>query len=105
MANPEMIVRETLLAVLPPGVPPSFTAITSVESTGKGPKIVILATLTMFDGESATVRLKPLAFGWSHQWMSLPGGAICCESGQWVRYPDDEEPAGETLDLFAQAAE
>ena len=106
MANPEGVVRETLLSVLPPGVPPSFTAITFAKITGKGRNAVIEATLTMFDGKPATVRLKPWAFGWSHQWMSLPGGAISCESGQWVRYPDDEEPADALqADLFAQAAE
>lgn len=103
--HPERVVRETLLAAIPPGAAPSFTAITSAESKGKGRNAAITATLTMFDGRPATVRLEPWAYGWSHQWMSLPGGAISCESGQWVRCPDDEEQAGENMDLFAWAAE
>jgi hypothetical protein len=85
------IVIDTLMSVLPAGVSPSFANIDSATETGRGDSREITAALTMFDGLPATVCLKPWAFGWSHQWMSLPGGDLSFEDGRWQRLDDDGE--------------
>ena len=80
------IVRETLLACLPPDVPSSFAEIVSARFEGKRK---IIASLVMFDGMPAEVHLHQWRYGWSHGYDYLPGGNISWEGGEWVRYPED----------------
>lgn len=79
------VVRETLMAIQPPGNPLSFKEITRASVSGKGRNRVILAELVMFDDQLGQVKLEPSPWGWSVQWVSLPGGAISLENGQWRR--------------------
>lgn len=97
-SNAIQVVRETLEAVLPPGVHPSFSAILAARYEGTGRTRAITAELRMIDGHPATVRLTPWAFGWSHRFTSLPGGDLSFEDGRWVRIGADGEPV---LPLFA----
>ena len=89
------IVRETLEAALPPGVPPSFTEIVNAKLVGRRE---IEARLRMIDGLQATVRLSRWALGWSHQYIDMPGGALSFEGGRWARVDDPQ------LELFGRAA-
>lgn len=94
-ARASAITRQTLEAALPPGAPPSFTAIERADFNGKRE---IEARLLMMDGLHATVRLRQWALGWSHQYLDMPGGALSFEGGRWMRV-DDPQP-----DLFGRAA-
>ena len=80
------IVRDALLACLPPDALPSFKSIASAKFHDKNK---ITATLVMFDNMPALVHLHRWQWGWSHRWDWLPGGAISWEGGEWVRYPED----------------
>jgi hypothetical protein len=92
------IVRQTLEATLPPGVPPSFSEIVGASFFGSGRGRTIHAKLVMIDGLPGVVRLSRWAMGWSHQWIDLPGGDLSFENGEWVRIGGDGEPV---LPLFA----
>jgi hypothetical protein len=85
--DPIAVVKETLLACLPDGVPPSFRTVDSAALAGHGRGQTITATLTMFDGLPATVRLSRWSLGWSHQFTEMPGGAASFAEGQWRRLP------------------
>lgn len=84
------VVRETLTASLPPGSPLMFKEIVSVSATGKGKARKIIAGMVMFDDLTGVVKLEPFQWGWSIQWISLEGGAISLENGQWLRVKEDE---------------
>ena len=88
------IVQETLLNVLPPGVPPSFVSITSARFDGRNR---IDARLIMVDGLPAAVNLTRWALGWSHRFTEMPGGALSFENGEWVRVADEPAGSGRTL--------
>lgn len=83
----EKIVRDTLLSVLPVGVPPSFASIDRVSTEGRGKALEIIADLTMVDGLPATVRFRRWSLGWSHEFTIMPGGAMSFEDGAWRRVP------------------
>lgn len=80
--TPIALVRETLMAALPPGVPPSFSEVVSATFVDRGE---ISADLRMVDGLPATVRLRRWALGWSHCFIDMPGGALSYEGGAWRR--------------------
>lgn len=88
------LVRQTLEAVLPLNVPPSFSAIISARKNGQNE---VIADLIMIDGLPATVRLRRWQLGWSHQFTSMPGGALSFEKGAWRRVDDAQR------DLFGRA--
>lgn len=90
----ETVVRDTLIAVLPPGVPPSFAEITGARFDSKNS---ITAELKMLDGLDATVSLTRWALGWSHRFTQMTGGPLSFESGAWVR---TDEPQ---YTLFSEA--
>ena len=80
------IVRDTLLASIPPHAPPMFKEIVHAHSSGQGKRRQILADLILFDGETAGVKLEPFQWGWSIQWMHLPGGAFFLNAAnEWQR--------------------
>ena len=87
---PKCLTRRVLRECLPAGVPLSFSEVVSAEYIRKGRAAEVEATVTMFDGEAATVRLRvagsllddPI---WSHRWVVMPGGSISYEDGRWQR--------------------
>ncbi|MEH3063838.1 MAG: hypothetical protein PGN33_14215 [Methylobacterium radiotolerans] len=104
-------VRAVLLAVLPPGVPPSFLDITAAWYEGKGRRRKAVALVVMFDGMPATVELsvggKMGGYTvWSHRWTDMPGGACSWEGDRWVRCDEDGNilPAQGSLDLAGRVA-
>lgn len=91
----DQLVRQALEAALPPGVPPSFREIVGARFIAKN---AATAELVMVDGLPATVSLTRWAFGWSHRFTHMEGGALSFEDGRWTRV---DEPQ---LDLFGRAA-
>jgi hypothetical protein len=98
-------VRHVLLAVLPPGVPPSFREITAARFVGTGRARKAVADLVMYDGRPATAevdvggRLGDSTV-WRHRWTDMPGGACSWEGDRWVRcdakgnvLPDQNAPS------------
>ncbi|WP_038367779.1 hypothetical protein [Bosea sp. UNC402CLCol] len=83
----DALVRQTLEAVLPPNVPPSFRDIVGARFVGKN---AVTAGLIMVDGLPATVSLTRWAFGWSHRFTHMEGGALSFENGAWVRVDDPQ---------------
>lgn len=82
------VVRETLTAAIPPGSPLMFKSIVHAHTTGKGRNRFILADLILFDDAPAAVKLEPFQWGWSIQWMYLPGGAFYLgPDNVWKRAP------------------
>jgi hypothetical protein len=87
-------VRLVLLAVLPPGVPPSFREITSAHFAGSGRERRAVGRLLMWDGQPATAEVfmggtmgsYPV---WGHRWTEMPGGACSWEGDRWVRCDED----------------
>lgn len=87
-------VRWVLLAVLPPGVPPSFSEVASAHFAGSGRTRRAVARLVMFDGQPATAEVFVGGrFGdctcWGHRWTDMPGGACSWEGDRWVRCDED----------------
>lgn len=85
MLSAEHIVRETLEACLPEGVPPSFRSIDKVRAIGRGKRRQIVARLTMVDGLRATVRLRQWSLGWTHRFSCMEAGPLAWEDGAWRR--------------------
>jgi hypothetical protein len=83
--SPSQIVAAVLADVLPPGVPPSYRTIVRASRTGRGKAAEITAELVMVDGLPAVVMLRPWAYGWSHRFVSMPGGPLSFEDGAWRR--------------------
>lgn len=86
--NASIFVRETLLAVLPENVPPSFTAINSASYTGSGGNRRARAQLTMFDGQLAVVECWQAGACRAHRYLDLSGGDVSWEGDAWVRCDD-----------------
>lgn len=84
------VVRETLMGIQPPGNPPSFKEVVNARTIGKGRHRQIIADMVMFDDRPAQVKLETFQWGWSVQWLSLPGGAISLEDGRWLRTREDD---------------
>ena len=72
---------------LPPGAPLPFCKILSARFVGANQ---IEASVVMFDGQRADMRLKRWAFGWSRGWDAMPGGDISLENGMWQRVIRDD---------------
>lgn len=80
-----------LRGCLPPGVPPSYSEIVDVQERTEDRHRIVEATVVMFDGERAMVRLmkhRGAARGfwesiWSHRW--LMDRAVYWEDGAWHR--------------------
>ncbi len=84
------LVRDVLVGVLPPGVPPPFAEIVSAAVAGAGRHRQIRAELRMIDGLPATVVFTARSLGgWSFRYHDMPGGALSWERGSWVRFPED----------------
>ena len=81
------IVIQTNTASLPPGAPLPFDKIISARFDGANQ---IVASVVMFDGQRADMRLKRWAFGWSCGWDAMPGGDISLENGAWQRVFRDD---------------
>ena len=92
-------VSAALLACLPDGVPPSFSAVVTAGWEGRAPYRIATASLIMFDGQPATVQVRQVGPCTSHRFTDLPGGACSFEDGRWVRVIDTEQP-----DLFGATA-
>jgi hypothetical protein len=77
------VIREVLMDVLPSGVPAQFARLVSARFTGKSR---VTASLIMFDGKPAEVEAwKWRDDSWAHRWISLEGGDISWEDGEWRR--------------------
>ena len=81
------IVIHTNTASLPPGAPLPFGEIISARFDGANQ---IVASVVMFDGQRADMRLKRWEFGWSRGWDAMPGGDISLENGAWQRVFRDD---------------
>lgn len=79
----ESAVRSHLLAVLPPGIPPSFARIEAAEFQGRGRSRTAVAKLTMCDGLAATVEVFSWGHGCAgHRWLAWEGAPLFAE---WLR--------------------
>lgn len=87
-------VRTALEAVLPDGVPPSWVSIDKAHYVGFGRNAAAFAEVTMFDGLSAKVEVRPWGSSHSHRWTDMPGGDASFEDGRWIRVPRNPQ-AGE----------
>ncbi|WP_374453784.1 hypothetical protein [Phenylobacterium sp.] len=87
------VVRDTLLAVLPPGVPPSFDRIVSARFIGTGRRRIASADLVMFDGSPATVEVWIAGVCTAHRWTSMPGGSAFWDGDAWRRDVEIAEAA------------
>lgn len=72
---------------LPTGAPLPFGKILSARFDGANQ---IVASVVMFDGQRADMRLKRWVFGWSRGWDAMPGGDISLENGVWQRIFRDD---------------
>lgn len=81
----ERYIRAALIAVLPEGVPPSFSAIHNARFEGSGRRRAATASLTMIDGLSATVRVWQAGPCTAHSYPTMEGGALFYEDGRWQR--------------------
>lgn len=88
MALARDFVFETLIDVLPPGVPPSFREISSASFIGSGRSRRARAALVMFDGQPATVECWQAGMCRAHTFTYMPGGAVSWEDCAWVRCDD-----------------
>lgn len=82
--SPEDIVVETMKSHAPGGKV-SFREVVSARKIGAGRSQQIYADLIMFDGQPAKLRLEKWQYGWSHQWLELPGGPIEMVGDSWQR--------------------
>lgn len=77
------IVAETM-AKHAGGISP-LRSVDSARKVGSGSKEKIFAVVTLFDGQPGRLELERWAYGWSHMWLDLPGGAIELIDGKWRR--------------------
>lgn len=95
MADASEIVLQTMRACTPPDAPLSFSEVIRASFRTKN---CIVANVVMFDGLPATLRLDRWAYGWSHGWNEMYGGACFLDDdGVWKRV----EPAP-TFDFSPQ---
>jgi hypothetical protein len=82
----ESVIRTHFLGVLPPNVPPNFSAIEGAEFRGTGRARTAVGRLTMADGLSSTVEVFAWGSGCAgHRWLSWEGDPLSYEDGQWRR--------------------
>lgn len=83
MAKASEIVTQVMRACLPDNAPLSFKEVVSASFQGKDR---IAASVVMFDDQPASLSLSRWAFGWSHRWSDLPGGACFLDAdNSWKR--------------------
>lgn len=84
-----MTASETVIAgmtaVLPPGMPLSFTSINRARFQGHGRNRKAIADVTMFDGLPARLAVWQWSLSWAHEWVALEGGDASFEEGRWIR--------------------
>lgn len=70
---------------LPPGIPPSYTAIECARWDGRGRARKAVGQLRMFDGQPATVEVFEAGVCTGHRYTEMPGGNAYYEGGRWLR--------------------
>lgn len=80
------VIRNVLLDVLPPGVPPNFRRIVRARFVAARR---VVAELEMVDGLPAEVEAwQWQADSWAHKWLRLDGGDLSWEGDGWKRVAD-----------------